>query len=257
MVTTLGKFFDAIADKCLIMTGLILVIAAGIKGNSPVVTPTWAGIACVVVILAREFMVSALRQIAAAKGVVLAADKGGKIKATVQFIVVSFYMFLAFYLTDIDKLITDRAVAEQVSGSLRFILIIFLVGTALITVYTGASYVIRNRFLFTEAGGYKKEENGPVHLADDEILEEVEEDDEHHKNDVEYDELLPKALKLCIENNLVSATFIQKKLGISWSRASKIIDQMEERAYISGVESNRRKVYMSIDEFNEIFGDVE
>ena len=178
MVTTLGKFFDTIADKCLIMTGLILILVSGIKGNSAVVTPTWAGVVCVIVILAREFMVSALRQLAAAKGVVLAADKGGKIKATVQFIVVTLYMFLAFYLTDLDKLITNRGLAEQISGSARFILIIALIGTALITVYTGASYVIKNRFVFTEAGDYRKEKKEPVQLADDEVVEEVEESDD-------------------------------------------------------------------------------
>lgn len=158
LVTDLGKFFDTIADKCLIMTGLLLIIAGGINGSAPIVYPSWLGVVCAIVILAREFIVSALRQIAAAKGKVLAADKGGKIKATVQYVVVTLYMFLAFFVTDIYPLIEGKA-AEQATGTIRFILMIMLVAATLITVYTGASYLIKNRFVFMQDGNFKKKEN--------------------------------------------------------------------------------------------------
>ena len=94
-VTTLGKFFDSIADKVLTMTGFILIICPT-PNMLPAVFPNWLGIVCVIIILAREFIISALRQIAAAKGTVLAADMGGKIKATAQFIVLICYMLFAF-----------------------------------------------------------------------------------------------------------------------------------------------------------------
>ena len=90
-VTTLGKFFDSIADKILIMTGLILIVAVPVLGH-PAVRVEWLGVVCAIVILAREFIISALRQLAASKGKVLAADMGGKIKATIQFIVISIYI---------------------------------------------------------------------------------------------------------------------------------------------------------------------
>ena len=149
MVTDFGKFFDAIADKCLIMTGLILIVAAGVKGDTPIVWPTWAGVICVILILAREFIVSALRQIAAAKGKVLAAGQGGKIKATIQDVVVTLYMALAFFVTDIYAMV-DADVANKITGTIRFILIIALAITTLITIYTGADYVIKNRFVFID-----------------------------------------------------------------------------------------------------------
>ena len=158
LVTDLGKFFDSIADKCLIMTGLILIVAAGVKGTSPVVSVPWGGVICAIIILAREFIVSALRQIAAAKGKVLAADKGGKIKATVQFVVISLYMFYAFFLTDLLPLITDSAVANKITGITGFVLLISLIFTTLITIYTGASYLINNRFIFMENKNFKEEE---------------------------------------------------------------------------------------------------
>ncbi len=158
MVTDLGKFFDTIADKCLIMTGLILIVAGGVKGNAPIVWPSWAGVICIILILAREFIVSALRQIAAAKGKVLAAGWGGKIKAAVQDVVVTVYMALAFFVTDIYPMI-NADIAEKITGTIRFILLIALCITTLITIYTGIDYLVKNRFVFLEDGkNFKKKE---------------------------------------------------------------------------------------------------
>ena len=158
MVTDLGKFFDAIADKCLIMTGLILILAGVITGNTPIVYPTWAGIICIIIILAREFIVSALRQIAAAKGKVLAAGQGGKIKATIQDIVVTLYMALAFFVTEFSQKI-NADVFNKITGTISFILLIALCITTLLTVYTGLDYIVKNRFVFMEESkNFKKKE---------------------------------------------------------------------------------------------------
>ncbi len=148
-VTTLGKFFDTIADKVLIMTGLLLICAGPVRGGAPVVYPSWLGIVCVVIILAREFIVSALRQIAASKGTVLAADMGGKIKATAQYVVVSLYMFLAFFEQSIAPAL-DAGAMNKALPIIRFILMILLAFTTFLTIYSGASYLIRNRHVFKE-----------------------------------------------------------------------------------------------------------
>ena len=124
-VTDLGKFFDAIADKVLTMTGFILIIAVPITGTAPVVWPSWLGVVCVVIMLAREFIISALRQLAASKGKVLAADMSGKIKATLQFVAIVLYMFYAFFLTDIIQSIAP-SVIDRVTGIIGLILMIFL-----------------------------------------------------------------------------------------------------------------------------------
>lgn len=147
-VTTLGKFFDAIADKVLIMTGLILICAAPVNGST-VIFPNWLGLVCVIIILAREFIVSALRQIAASKGVVLAADMGGKIKATAQYVVTSLYMFLAFFETSIAPICNAEALNTALP-IVRFVLMILLAATTFLTIYSGTSYLIRNRHVFTE-----------------------------------------------------------------------------------------------------------
>ena len=146
-VTTLGKFFDSIADKVLIMMGMLLIVCVPV-GINPAVYPGWLGVVCVIIILAREFIVSALRQIAAAKGVVLAADMGGKIKATAQYVVTTLYMVLAFVQeTFLPNIINETPVWVAV---VRFVLMILLVATTILTIYSGASYLIRNRHVFKE-----------------------------------------------------------------------------------------------------------
>lgn len=145
-VTDLGKFFDTIADKVLIATGFILVTAVPIQGIGSIVNPTWLGVVCVIIILAREFIVSALRQIAASKGIVLAADKGGKIKAVFQYVIVSIYMAYSFVMTDLVS--TVVAEGSRALAILNFVFMIMLVATTLMTIYSGASYLIRNRKVF-------------------------------------------------------------------------------------------------------------
>ena len=88
-VTDLGKFLDPIADKLLMAVGLLLILADG-----TMIAP-W-GVIMTIIILAREFIVSAFRQIAATKNFVMAADMWGKIKANFQPIAIAAFMFLAF-----------------------------------------------------------------------------------------------------------------------------------------------------------------
>jgi CDP-diacylglycerol--glycerol-3-phosphate 3-phosphatidyltransferase len=78
LVTTLGKFIDPLADK-------VLVIAAMVALVELQRIPAWI----VVVIITREFVVTGLRLVASAEGVVIAASPGGKIKTVFQIIAVS------------------------------------------------------------------------------------------------------------------------------------------------------------------------
>lgn len=77
-ITRLGKLLDPAADK-------ILMSAAFISLAELNVAPAWM----VVVIVAREFAVSALRSFAASENLVIAADLSGKIKTVVHTVAVS------------------------------------------------------------------------------------------------------------------------------------------------------------------------
>ena len=72
-VSKLGKLLDPIADKLLISAALIVLVEKHLA-------PAWA----VVVILGREFIVTGLRSIAATEGIVISAQKVGKIKMWAQ-----------------------------------------------------------------------------------------------------------------------------------------------------------------------------
>jgi CDP-diacylglycerol--glycerol-3-phosphate 3-phosphatidyltransferase len=72
-VTSFGKFLDPLADKLLISSVLVMLSALGW-------VPAWV----VIVIICRELMVTGLRAIAADEGVVIAADKFGKMKTVLQ-----------------------------------------------------------------------------------------------------------------------------------------------------------------------------
>ena len=70
------------------------------------------------------------------------------------------------------------------------------------------------------------------------------------------DELLPVALKLCIDSGGASINMVQRRFKVGYARAARIIDQMELAGYISpGNGSKLRTVYMTIDEYHEKFGE--
>lgn len=73
LVTNFGKFMDPLADKLLVCSALICFAATR-------QLPAWM----VIVIIAREFIISGFRLIASDEGVVIAASYWGKIKTVVQ-----------------------------------------------------------------------------------------------------------------------------------------------------------------------------
>jgi CDP-diacylglycerol--glycerol-3-phosphate 3-phosphatidyltransferase len=135
LVTNLGKFLDPIADKVLVSTAMILLLTLG---NVFTVMGSWASglyittAVCICVIMARELIISAFRQVAAANGVVMAAEKLGKYKTTFQDIAI----FVLIFAGDFS------GKAGLVFASIGFVL--FAVATVL-TVWSGISYVVKNK----------------------------------------------------------------------------------------------------------------
>ncbi|MBT9156090.1 MAG: CDP-diacylglycerol--glycerol-3-phosphate 3-phosphatidyltransferase [Firmicutes bacterium] len=80
-VTNLGKLLDPLADKLLVMSALVSLVAMS-------ALPAWIAI----VIIGREFAVTGLRSIAAAEGRVIAASKFAKVKTVTQIIAITAVM---------------------------------------------------------------------------------------------------------------------------------------------------------------------
>lgn len=136
LVTNLGKFLDPIADKVLVATAMIVVLTmkeslfSRLGGAAETVYIATTIATCI--ILARELIISAFRQIAAANGVIMAAEKLGKYKAACQDVAI-FVLILAA-----DICCTIGLVVAYIGFGL------FALATVL-TIWSGISYVVKNK----------------------------------------------------------------------------------------------------------------
>ena len=129
-ITTFGKLMDPLADKILIMAALICFVERGI----PYVN---AGV--VMLILARELIVTGVRMLAMGENQVIAASMWGKSKTVSQFILVVAVMVFELLKHHFPACAT---VLDGVT------LLLTIVATVL-TVYSGFDYIWKNRSLIT------------------------------------------------------------------------------------------------------------
>ncbi len=92
LVTNFGKFMDPLADKLLVCSALICLVEL-------CRIPSWM----VIIIIAREFIISGFRLIASDNGVVIAASYWGKFKTTFQM------LMICLMIADLEplRLLTD------------------------------------------------------------------------------------------------------------------------------------------------------
>lgn len=143
LVTNLGKFLDPIADKLLTAGALLLVVC-------DMTIPAPYGVIIAIIILGRELIISAFRQVAATKNFVMAADKWGKVKTIFQDIALPALFFLS--------LIYQYSWFSQIFVFVYEIICYVLIGIAtLLTIISGLNYLIKNWKVLKEDKG---EENG-------------------------------------------------------------------------------------------------
>ncbi len=131
LVTNLGKLLDPIADKLLVISALLLVVV-------DYTIPRPYGVIVAIIIIGRELLISAFRQIAASKNFVMAADKLGKIKTITQDIALPL-LFLISFLTNNVSINSNVLFVIQIIGYI-------LIGIAtLLTIISGANYLIKNK----------------------------------------------------------------------------------------------------------------
>ena len=140
LVTNLGKFLDPIADKVLVSTAFIVMLTIPTAfavypfGTYGVMA---AGI-CIALILARELIVSGFRIIAAGRNLVLAADKLGKIKTTLQDIAIAFLLVSMSFVVKTGDMKTAGEIIAYI-GLVCFVL------CTILTVVSGVNYLIKNK----------------------------------------------------------------------------------------------------------------
>ena len=124
LVTNFGKLMDPLADKLLVMSALICLSQVGD-------VPGWM----VIVILGREFIITGMRQVAAAQGIVIAAGTTGKIKTITQMIAIPLLILenWPFSLFSFDLPMDQK----------------FLWIALVMTVVSGTEYIVKNKKLFS------------------------------------------------------------------------------------------------------------
>ena len=140
LVTVFGKFVDPLADKLINLAALVILVWRISQSQA-----TWYGIfvtIVAVVIISREIIITSLRALAANEGVVIAADKMGKIKTVLQDIaIVCMFVDEATYLNN------------TFVGELIHWLSVFAVFCALVlTVVSGIHYFTANKELMKKIG---------------------------------------------------------------------------------------------------------
>jgi len=94
---------------------------------------------------------------------------------------------------------------------------------------------------------------------DEDILESIESSGEPEKAEAQNDdkddtdELLEDVIEMVIETGQASTSFIQRRFKVGYSRAGRIMDQMEQRGIISGFQGTKpREVLMSKERWQEL-----
>lgn len=139
--TTFGKFADPLADKILVCAAFICFV-----GMPTLHIPAWM----VILIIAREFIVTGLRVIAMSKGIVIAASLKGKLKTTFQIttiIIILFILLIKAYLRDILGISNIHKTFNLI---LEYTPLVLMSITTLFTVITGLWFTILHKKLLTD-----------------------------------------------------------------------------------------------------------
>lgn len=129
LVTNFGKFMDPLADKLLVSAAMIAFVELG-------------KISCwiVIVIIAREFIISGFRLVAADNGIVIAAGIWGKIKTAEQMVMI------CILLADFGSIF------PSVSGTISIIENILIYAALILTIISLFDYLIHNKGVLAESG---------------------------------------------------------------------------------------------------------
>ena len=139
-VTDLGKFLDPVADKLLINSLVIFLAAPSVfasyipNADKVVSFNVW----CVIILVARDIVVDALRFIGASKGEVIAANIFGKLKTVLEMVAIGVVLLNGFPFNYFDSEWPVR-IAD-----------IFVYLATLASLLSGIIYVVQNRHVFKE-----------------------------------------------------------------------------------------------------------
>lgn len=135
LVTNFGKFMDPLADKLLVCSALILLTAE--DSLHPLVT---------LIIVAREFIISGFRLVAADSGIVIAASKWGKLKTVTQMIM------CILLIWPYTALSANQYLAEGMRIITGHVMDVIIALAVILTIVSLIDYIVKNIRVITEGG---------------------------------------------------------------------------------------------------------
>jgi CDP-diacylglycerol--glycerol-3-phosphate 3-phosphatidyltransferase len=126
-ITDFGKFMDPLADKVLTFAAMLWFVEVGMM-------PAWL----VLIVIVREFMVTGIRLVAAAKGRVIAATMSGKVKTVVTIVC----LIIMFFAEDLEAILVYLGIYFPLTN---WLVILCWVLIGLTTLISGVEYLVKNR----------------------------------------------------------------------------------------------------------------
>ncbi len=143
--TNLGKFLDTIADKLLVIAGLIMLVAYPITGDGitnahPIIFPEYIGIICAFIIIARELVIGAFKAIASNGSGMISAKQLARVKAGFQMVTLIYYFFYAFLMQEYYS-----AISGTINTVISVVGYVLLGVTVILTIVTAIQYFVGNK----------------------------------------------------------------------------------------------------------------
>jgi len=134
LVTNFGKFMDPLADKLLVITALLCLLV--VDGGARVCRSQTLALLGIIIIVAREFIISGFRLVASDNGLVIAASYWGKIKTATTMVTICFMIVV----TEINEFIPFFS---------ELTLVLFWISVTL-TVVSLVDYIAKNYSVITD-----------------------------------------------------------------------------------------------------------
>jgi len=149
LITTFGIFLDPLADKLLVTSAFVSFV-----GIYTLNIPAWM----VICIIAREFIITGLRSIAASKNIIIPASMSGKVKTTSQMFAIITILVILIINATLTKFyfLTPYDLLEF--GKWRYCLGLILIHApywlmlmaTILTLYSGISYLVAHKKIFLD-----------------------------------------------------------------------------------------------------------
>lgn len=137
IVSNFGKMIDALTDKIFVIGLFVALLALGFFPEG--------SIFLILLIIGREFMITGLRLVAASKGLVLAAEKMGKIKTLTQIFTIGVCLLGNVIIEDFPAFFQP-----WMESWYDVIEVSFLGLATYLTVHSGITYIVKYWDIFTE-----------------------------------------------------------------------------------------------------------